>query len=149
MPYAVCRGADQGASCPAVHCRRFCKHLLHISAPTTPYVFFTSSQLPFICVFPTSLTMASFKQLFLALILAPVFVASTTLPLTLIPTIPDDDAYASRLYNYTLFELQERDLPTGTCDSNTPCVNGACCGTDNLCGYSPKSCGTGCQSNCM
>ncbi|KJR85825.1 class 5 chitinase 1 [Sporothrix schenckii 1099-18] len=39
-------------------------------------------------------------------------------------------------------------LPTGTCNAQTPCANGACCGKDNLCGYSPKSCGTGCQHNC-
>ena len=41
-----------------------------------------------------------------------------------------------------------RDLPVGTCDANTPCANGACCGSDNLCGYSPKQCGTGCRFNC-
>lgn len=40
------------------------------------------------------------------------------------------------------------DLPVGTCDSKTPCANGACCGSNNLCGYSKKECGTGCQSNC-
>ncbi|CAK7203033.1 hypothetical protein SEUCBS139899_005762 [Sporothrix eucalyptigena] len=39
-------------------------------------------------------------------------------------------------------------LPTGTCNAQTPCANGACCGKDNLCGYAPKSCGTGCQHNC-
>ncbi|KAI0505902.1 glycoside hydrolase [Xylaria bambusicola] len=45
--------------------------------------------------------------------------------------------------------LSSRDvLPVGECNAATPCVNGACCGTDNLCGYSPKSCGTGCQHNC-
>ncbi|KAI5244028.1 glycoside hydrolase [Aureobasidium subglaciale] len=44
--------------------------------------------------------------------------------------------------------LSRRDLPVGTCDANTPCVNGACCGSDNLCGYSPKQCGTGCRYNC-
>ena len=59
------------------------------------------------------------------------------------------------------------DLPTGTCNSETPCVNGACCsivsdypdnsaGTTNssqqsgLCGYSPAECGAGnCSSNCL
>jgi len=44
--------------------------------------------------------------------------------------------------------VNKRDLPTGTCNAATPCVNGACCGSDNLCGYSSKSCGTGCQHNC-
>lgn len=46
------------------------------------------------------------------------------------------------------YPLDKRDLPTGTCNAATPCVNGACCGKDNLCGYSLKSCGTGCQHNC-
>lgn len=45
--------------------------------------------------------------------------------------------------------LTTRDLPTGTCNGNTPCVNAACCGTNGLCGYSPTECGTGnCTSNC-
>jgi len=46
------------------------------------------------------------------------------------------------------YSLIRRDLPTGTCNAATPCVNGACCGKDNLCGYSDASCGTGCQHNC-
>ncbi|KAE9377607.1 glycoside hydrolase family 18 protein [Stipitochalara longipes BDJ] len=50
-------------------------------------------------------------------------------------------------YTYSQYQTK-RDLPTGTCNSNTPCANGACCGSNNLCGYSPASCGTGCQSNC-
>ena len=50
-------------------------------------------------------------------------------------------------YTYSQNELK-RDLPTGTCNSATPCVNGACCGSNNLCGYSPSTCGTGCHSNC-
>lgn len=47
---------------------------------------------------------------------------------------------------FTLFPR----LPTGTCDASTPCVNAACCGTNNgLCGYSPTECGSGnCTSNC-
>ena len=44
--------------------------------------------------------------------------------------------------------LNLRALPVGTCNSDTPCVNGACCGSNNLCGYSPTECGTGCSSNC-
>jgi hypothetical protein len=62
---------------------------------------------------------------------------------------------------------QVLELPTGTCNSETPCVNGACCsivsdypensaGTTNsnqqsgLCGYSPAECGAGnCSSNCL
>ncbi|KAK9772778.1 putative chitinase [Seiridium cardinale] len=45
--------------------------------------------------------------------------------------------------------LQHRDLPTGTCNAETPCVNAACCGTNGLCGYSPTECGSGnCTSNC-
>ncbi|KAI9730799.1 MAG: hypothetical protein M1818_008079 [Claussenomyces sp. TS43310] len=44
--------------------------------------------------------------------------------------------------------LVSRALPIGTCDSSTPCPNGACCGSNGLCGYSPTECGTGCTSNC-
>ncbi|ORY61420.1 uncharacterized protein BCR38DRAFT_525824 [Pseudomassariella vexata] len=45
--------------------------------------------------------------------------------------------------------LSGRDLPTGTCNADTPCVNAACCGTNGLCGYSPTECGAGnCTSNC-
>ncbi|EFX05487.1 class 5 chitinase 1 [Grosmannia clavigera kw1407] len=44
--------------------------------------------------------------------------------------------------------LKARSLPTGTCNAETPYENDACCGSDNLCGYSPKSCSTGCQHNC-
>ncbi|KAI0206817.1 hypothetical protein F4808DRAFT_466759 [Astrocystis sublimbata] len=42
------------------------------------------------------------------------------------------------------------DLPIGTCNDETPCPNGACCGKNNgLCGYSPTECGAGnCSSNC-
>jgi hypothetical protein len=35
-----------------------------------------------------------------------------------------------------------------TCGPNKPCANGACCGASGWCGYEPKYCGTGCQSNC-
>ncbi|KAI0546598.1 hypothetical protein F4679DRAFT_409115 [Xylaria curta] len=42
------------------------------------------------------------------------------------------------------------DLPIGTCNDETPCPNGACCGKNSgLCGYSPSECGAGnCSSNC-
>ncbi|KAI4693518.1 uncharacterized protein J4E88_001891 [Alternaria novae-zelandiae] len=45
---------------------------------------------------------------------------------------------------------QALDLPTGTCNDQTPCVNGACCSSvSGLCGYSPSECGAGnCSSNC-
>ncbi|KAF2130205.1 glycoside hydrolase family 18 protein [Dothidotthia symphoricarpi CBS 119687] len=38
----------------------------------------------------------------------------------------------------------------GTCNDQTPCVNGACCSkVSGLCGYSPSECGAGnCSSNC-
>ncbi|KAJ6194672.1 hypothetical protein J3E72DRAFT_198535 [Bipolaris maydis] len=35
-----------------------------------------------------------------------------------------------------------------TCGPGRPCKNGACCGASGWCGYAPKFCGTGCQSNC-
>ncbi|XMA16066.1 hypothetical protein WAI453_008857 [Rhynchosporium graminicola] len=41
------------------------------------------------------------------------------------------------------------DLPVGTCNADTPCINGACCSkTSGLCGYSPAECGESCSSNC-
>lgn len=44
--------------------------------------------------------------------------------------------------------LLPRALPIGTCDPDTPCPNGACCGSNGLCGYSPAECGEGCLFNC-
>jgi chitinase len=35
-----------------------------------------------------------------------------------------------------------------TCGPGKPCSNQACCGPDGWCGYEPKYCGKGCQSNC-
>ncbi|KAF5557753.1 glycosyl hydrolase family 18 [Fusarium napiforme] len=35
-----------------------------------------------------------------------------------------------------------------TCGPEKPCGNGACCGESGWCGYEPKYCGKGCQSNC-
>jgi chitinase len=35
-----------------------------------------------------------------------------------------------------------------TCGPGKPCSNEACCGPDGWCGYEPKYCGKGCQSNC-
>lgn len=35
-----------------------------------------------------------------------------------------------------------------TCGPGKDCSNGACCGVDGWCGYGPKYCGDGCQSNC-
>ncbi len=35
-----------------------------------------------------------------------------------------------------------------TCGPGKECSNGACCGVDGWCGYGPKYCGDGCQSNC-
>ena len=48
----------------------------------------------------------------------------------------------------TTVPLGARDLPIGTCNSGTPCANGACCSKTNLCGYSKDFCGDGCQHNC-
>ena len=60
------------------------------------------------------------------------------------------DAYSPQSLNPKLrsVPLYARDLPIGTCNKDTPCTNKACCGPDGLCGYSPKSCGNGCSSNC-
>jgi hypothetical protein len=73
-------------------------------------------------------------------------------PTTLLAEATELRQYSSN--NVTGFEyissldLHSRGLPVGECNSNTPCENGACCGSNNLCGYAPKQCGTGCQSNC-
>lgn len=48
----------------------------------------------------------------------------------------------------TTVPLAPRDLPIGTCNSGTPCANGACCSKTKLCGYSKDFCGDGCQHNC-
>ncbi|KUI67400.1 Killer toxin subunits alpha/beta [Cytospora mali] len=59
------------------------------------------------------------------------------------------DARAIVLEQHTNSSLARRDdLPTGTCNAATPCANGACCGSNNLCGYSAAFCGDGCQHNC-
>lgn len=48
----------------------------------------------------------------------------------------------------SVHQLSPRTLPIGTCNSDTPCANGACCGSNSPCGYSPTECGTGCTSDC-
>jgi chitinase len=58
--------------------------------------------------------------------------------------IPQDQSLNPR----TLDVLVKRDLPIGTCNPDTPCPNGACCGSNGLCGYSAAECGAGCASNC-
>ena len=70
-------------------------------------------------------------------------------PITLSPLDQSANPFATSL-NPRLRDvpLHPRDLPTGTCNAATPCANKACCGKDNLCGYSPKSCASGCQHNC-
>ncbi len=47
----------------------------------------------------------------------------------------------------TTLPLEDRDLPIGTCNSGTPCANGACCTKTNLCGYSKDFYGSGCHYN--
>lgn len=54
----------------------------------------------------------------------------------------------SQSLNSSTITLSSRDLPVGACNANTPCVNGACCGKNGECGYSPASCAAGCTSNC-
>lgn len=45
-------------------------------------------------------------------------------------------------------QLLGQDIDDHSCGPNRPCKNGACCGESGWCGYSPKYCGAGCQSNC-
>lgn len=52
------------------------------------------------------------------------------------------------LHHHKSRALVPRALPIGTCNADTPCPNGACCGSNGLCGYSPAECGSGCASNC-
>lgn len=35
-----------------------------------------------------------------------------------------------------------------SCSKDKPCSNGACCGSEGVCGYGPTCCGGGCTSNC-
>ncbi|KAH6871517.1 hypothetical protein B0T10DRAFT_466678 [Thelonectria olida] len=35
-----------------------------------------------------------------------------------------------------------------SCNADSPCYNGACCGKDGWCGFGPTYCGKGCGSNC-
>lgn len=35
-----------------------------------------------------------------------------------------------------------------SCKKGKPCSNGACCGSEGVCGYGPVYCGDGCISNC-
>ncbi|KAK2773012.1 chitinase [Colletotrichum kahawae] len=44
--------------------------------------------------------------------------------------------------------FMDTQLGDYTCGPDKPCSNGACCGEDGWCGYSPTYCGDGCQSNC-
>lgn len=45
--------------------------------------------------------------------------------------------------------VERAELPTGTCNAQTPCPIAACCGKNGLCGYSPAECGSGnCTSKC-
>lgn len=64
-----------------------------------------------------------------------------------IPSIRDNSPPLDRSGDsYALFS---RDLPTGTCNAQTPCPIAACCGKNGLCGYSPSECGAGnCISKC-
>jgi chitinase len=59
-----------------------------------------------------------------------------------------DSPGVTKLKGRSFQSIIGRSLPVGTCNADTPCENGACCGSDNLCGYTKKECGTGCQSNC-
>lgn len=52
--------------------------------------------------------------------------------------IPPD---SSAIERFRRNALSQSELPTGTCNAQTPCVNSACCGTNGLCGYSPTECG--------
>lgn len=52
-----------------------------------------------------------------------------TSPIHGIPLDVRGQALSPRVTN---FPVEPRDvLPTGTCNSQTPCANGACCGSDN------------------
>ena len=84
----------------------------------------------------------------LAILLAPLLVLSSIQYADLDLRTPNEDGYDSLANNETAIQLFGRDLPIGTCNKDTPCPNGACCGDDNLCGYTDKQCGKGCRSHC-
>ncbi|KAL5340440.1 hypothetical protein BJX70DRAFT_396691 [Aspergillus crustosus] len=45
--------------------------------------------------------------------------------------------------------IKRDELPIGTCAPGVPCVNGACCSKEGICGFSPDECGKDtCISNC-
>ncbi|KAL4860567.1 hypothetical protein BDV12DRAFT_191629 [Aspergillus spectabilis] len=45
--------------------------------------------------------------------------------------------------------VKKDELPVGTCAPGIPCVNGACCSKEGICGFSPDECGKDtCISNC-
>ncbi|KAF9891872.1 hypothetical protein FE257_003357 [Aspergillus nanangensis] len=51
--------------------------------------------------------------------------------------------------NDALSLVKRDELPVGTCAPGIPCVNGACCSKEGICGFSPDECGTDtCISNC-
>ncbi|KAL3418149.1 class III chitinase [Phlyctema vagabunda] len=52
--------------------------------------------------------------------------------------------------NREIFKKRQTATPVGavTCSASSPCVDGTCCGSNNLCGYKEEHCGAGCQSNC-
>jgi chitinase len=35
-----------------------------------------------------------------------------------------------------------------TCSTGSPCIDGSCCGPQNICGFGSSYCGKGCQSQC-
>lgn len=67
--------------------------------------------------------------------------------------IPKDDTITNYTTESDLLTILSQTPPPGgqgdyTCGPEKSCYNGACCGEDGWCGYGPKYCGDGCQSNC-
>lgn len=76
------------------------------------------------------------------------------------PSPPEDPSTVSSFAgpgtpSHALLAATASSSATYKCDENTPCSNGACCGTVGYCGYGPTYCGTtgtspnaDCWSNC-
>ncbi|KAL5319960.1 hypothetical protein ACEPPN_013019 [Leptodophora sp. 'Broadleaf-Isolate-01'] len=62
-------------------------------------------------------------------------------PVTLSPFAQSANGLATYISPNGNSSIFSRALPTGTCNAATPCANGACCGSDNLCGDAKAECG--------
>jgi hypothetical protein len=97
---------------------------------------------------PHSLSQAKMQKSDITSLLALLCIIATTVAIPSNPVGKDVTDFFHSLPGQGLIQ-KRADLPTGTCNANTPCPIAACCGTNGLCGYSPSECGAGnCTSKC-